>query len=116
MIINAYALPGLKEFDSNILIADVTIERIIELVSKYFRVNEQKVKSPIRERNATTARKWCMYFMRVKTSLSLIQIAAYFANRHHSTVIYSIEFVSKQLRAKGGNAYKDDYERLIQII
>lgn len=67
----------------------LTVERITERVSRYFRVEPRQLQSRQRSRNALVPRQIGMYLTRQLTAMSLEQIGAYFGGRDHSTVLHA---------------------------
>jgi chromosomal replication initiator protein len=74
-----------------------SVERIIERVGRYFRVEPGEVCSRRRGRNALLPRQVGMYLARVLTPLSLEQIGAHFGGRDHSTVLHACRKVERAL-------------------
>lgn len=75
-----------------------TPDFIIEFVSKYYNVDPDIIKGQQRVREAVAARQISMYLIRTMTNLSSDDIGKVFGNRDHSTVLYSIEKVEKQMK------------------
>ncbi|MDO4731107.1 MAG: chromosomal replication initiator protein DnaA [Clostridia bacterium] len=78
--------------------AYVTVEKIIEEVARTYNVNPQDVKSAKRASAISKARKISMYLAREMTNLSLNSIGDEFGGRDHSTVVYSIQQIEKELK------------------
>lgn len=116
MTISAYAIPGIKECDRDIFSPQQKAEMIIDKVCKFYELNDLKLRSRSRERPISTARMFCIYFIRQKTVLTLKQTAAMFGGRDHTTAIHAIDFIKGQISAHGFSAVREDYEKLIQII
>ncbi|NLL90882.1 MAG: chromosomal replication initiator protein DnaA [Ruminococcaceae bacterium] len=75
----------------------VTIERIIDEVSRTFDVSSEDMRSTRRDSNITSARQVAMYVIREVTGMTMEDIGAEFSNRNHSTVTHSLKKVSKQM-------------------
>ncbi|MCC6417988.1 MAG: ATP-binding protein [Gemmataceae bacterium] len=75
----------------------VTVERITQRVSGYFRVRADQLQSARRHRNILVPRQIGMYLARQLTGLSLEQIGAYFGGRDHSTVLHACRKVEQAL-------------------
>ena len=75
-----------------------TPEAILECISKYYGIEESIIRGQQRVRDAVTARQIAMYLIRSMTNLSLDDIGKVFDNRDHSTVLYSIKQVEKQMK------------------
>jgi chromosomal replication initiator protein len=74
-----------------------SVERIIERVGRYFRVEPGQLCSRQRGRNALLPRQVGMYLARALTPLSLGQIGAHFGGRDHSTVLHACRKVEQAL-------------------
>ena len=75
-----------------------TPEAILECISKYYCLDETIIRGQQRIRDAVAARQIAMYLIRSMTNLSLDDIGKVFDNRDHSTVLYSIKQVEKQMK------------------
>ena len=76
-----------------------TPESIVDFVSKYYGVDAEIIRGQQRVREAVAARQVAMYLIRNITNLSSDDIGKIFGNRDHSTVLYSIEKVEKQMKS-----------------
>lgn len=75
-----------------------TPETILEYLCKYYGLEESIIRGQQRIRDAVAARQIAMYLIRSMTNLSLDEIGKVFDNRDHSTVLYSIKQVEKQMK------------------
>ena len=75
-----------------------TPESILDCISKYYGLDEAVIRGQQRIRDAVAARQIAMYLIRSMTNLSLDDIGKVFDNRDHSTVLYSIKQVEKQMK------------------
>lgn len=82
--------------DDDIPPIPVTVEKIIEEVSRMQGVPVEEIKSTRQKANISLARKMCMYIMREVTTLTLEQIGEEFG-KNYSTVIYSLKEISKKM-------------------
>ena len=82
--------------DDDIPPIPVTIEKIIEEVSRMQGIPVDEIKSSKQKANISLARKMCMYIMREVTTLTLEQIGEEF-DKNYSTVIYSLKEISKKM-------------------
>ena len=73
-------------------------EAILEYICKYYSLDEAVIRGQQRVRDAVAARQIAMYLIRSMTNLSLDDIGKQFDNRDHSTVLYSIKQVEKQMK------------------
>ena len=71
---------------------------IIDYICKYYDQDESIVRGQQRVREAVQARQIAMYLIRSMTNLSLDDIGKEFDNRDHTTVLYSIDRVEKQMK------------------
>ena len=76
-----------------------TASVIIGYVSKYYDIEEDVIRGQNRSRENVNARQIAMYLLRRMTNLSLNEIGKEFDNRDHTTVLYSLDKVEKQLRS-----------------
>lgn len=67
----------------------LTPEKIIKVVSSYFKVKVSDLKSAKRNRKYTVPRHIAMYFCRELCKMSFPEIGSFFGGRDHSTVIHS---------------------------
>jgi chromosomal replication initiator protein len=74
-----------------------TVERIVQRVSRYFRVEPGQLQGPSRTRGVLLPRQVGMYLARRLTPLSLEQIGAHFGGRDHSTVLHACRKVEEAL-------------------
>ena len=82
--------------DDDIPPIPITVEKIIEEVSRMQGVPPEEIKSTRQKANISLARKMCMYIMREVTTLTLEQIGEEFG-KNYSTVIYSIKEIQKKM-------------------
>ncbi|MCS7006580.1 MAG: chromosomal replication initiator protein DnaA [Gaiellaceae bacterium] len=77
---------------------EVTITRIQEEVSDYFRVSVEELVSPRRSQAVVYPRQVAMYLSRELTDASLPQIGKEFGGRDHTTVIHAKEKITRLIR------------------
>ena len=75
----------------------VTVENIINEVSRTFNVSPADIRSEKRSANISQARQVAIYIIHEVTNLSLSAIGAEFSNKHYSTMIYSIKEMENKL-------------------
>ena len=92
----------------------VTIERIIDEVSRYYEVSPQDVKGPRRTSQVSSARQVSIYIVREITGMSMEAIGAEFGGRDHSTIVYALKQVEKTMAQN--SHYKGIVEDLIKNI
>jgi chromosomal replication initiator protein len=74
-----------------------TVERIVQRVGRYYRIDPGQLQGPSRTRSVLLPRHVGMYLARRLTALSLEQIGAYFGGRDHSTVLHACRKVEEAL-------------------
>ncbi|RZM82928.1 chromosomal replication initiator protein DnaA [Leptolyngbya iicbica] len=77
---------------------EVSPETVLKVISEVFSVSEDDLKGSSRKREISLARQIGMYLMRQHTSLSLPKIGAIFGGKDHTTVIYSCDKITKQIK------------------
>lgn len=90
-------------------------EEIIAMVSEYFHVSKEAMKSSKRTREVANARQVAMYFIKRHVGCSLKHIGKqFFGGRDHSTVIHAIRSVKDAMQVN--NKFKRDIENIVQKI
>ena len=92
----------------------VTVERIISEVGRTFGVSSADIRSTKRSSQISNARQISMYIIREITQMSMASIGEEFGGRDHSTVVYAINQVSKNM--KQDSKYKETVEDIIKNI
>ena len=75
-----------------------TPDNILDYISKYNGVDKEVICGQQRVKDAVSARQIAMYLIRSITKLSVVDIGKVFDNRDHSTVLYSLKQVEKQMK------------------
>ena len=75
----------------------ITVERIQEVVGRYYRVDIERMKSKSKRKDIYLPRQVAMYLCRKLTNDSLEAIGKAF-NKKHASVIYSIAIMEKKVR------------------
>jgi chromosomal replication initiator protein len=75
----------------------LTVERIQEIVSEFYRVQPNELRGPGRSKNLNMARQVAMYLSRELTKLSLPQIGTLFGDRDHTTIMHGHNKIKEQL-------------------
>lgn len=75
----------------------VTVEKIIEEVGRTFGVSKEDIRSSKRAAAVSNARQISMYIVREITQLPLISIGEEFGGRDHSTIVYALQQVEKNI-------------------
>ena len=76
----------------------ITIDLIQDVVSSYFNLRVEDLKSQRRTRNVAYPRQIAMYLSRKLTDMSLPKIGEEFGGRDHTTVIHAYEKISENLK------------------
>ncbi len=92
------AMEALQEFVDYKQYKDVSVSKIIDIVAKYYNLDSSMLKGKMKKKNVTDARAIAMYLSRILTEESLQRIGLEFGGRDHSTVIYSHEKISNELK------------------
>ncbi|MCR5206896.1 MAG: chromosomal replication initiator protein DnaA, partial [Eubacterium sp.] len=87
-----------KIIDDDVKPLPVTIQRIVEEVSRTTGVSVEEIYGKKRTANISNARKMCFYIIRQVTDMPYKAIGQEF-NKDHTTVIYNIEEMEKMLFA-----------------
>ncbi len=92
----------------------VTVERIISEVGRTYGVSTSDIRSSKRSSQISNARQIAMYVIRDITQMSMADIGKEFGGRDHSTVVYAIGQVSKNIGQD--TKYKERIEDIIKNI
>lgn len=88
----------------------ITIEMIQKAVADHFGMRVQELKSKNNSKSVTMPRQICMYICKKLTGGSLPQIGRDFGNKHHTTVLHSINKI-EQMRQ-----HDKDLNKMIDLI
>ena len=91
------ASEALKDIISKKQGKNITINLIQDIVSSYFNLRIEDLKSQRRTRNVAYPRQIAMYLSRKLTDMSLPKIGEEFGGRDHTTVIHAYEKISDNL-------------------
>ena len=91
------ASEALKDIISKKQGKHITIALIQDIVSNYFNLRVEDLKSQRRTRNVAYPRQIAMYLSRKLTDMSLPKIGEEFGGRDHTTVIHAYEKISENL-------------------
>lgn len=104
------ALSDLKELSNGLL----TPKEILKTVAHYYGIKVQDLKSKSSAKTYAFPRQVCMWILKKITDLSYPEIGKLFGNKHHSTVIYSVEKI-EEMRDKSLELKKSLDELLEQF-
>ncbi|MBQ1351956.1 MAG: chromosomal replication initiator protein DnaA [Oscillospiraceae bacterium] len=76
----------------------VTVERIIAEVSNLYGVTSDDIRSKKRSQQISNARKVAIYLVHQITQMTLASIGEEFGNRDHSTIVYAVKYVEKNIK------------------
>lgn len=76
---------------------NITSKTILDVVSRYFDVKVEDLKSSKRSRNITIPRQVAMYLCRELLDMSYPKIGSEFGSKDHSTVIYACQKIAKEI-------------------
>ena len=91
------AQKAIKDILSDSQPVPITVEKIILEVSRTFNVSPADIKSNKRIQSVSAARQAVMYVIREITQMAMSSIGEEFGGKDHSTVVYSIKNVSKNM-------------------
>ncbi len=95
------ALQRVLDVESTML----TPKEILRTVAHYYGLKVQDLKSKNSAKTYSFPRQVCMWMIKRLTHLSYPEIGKLFGNKHHSTVIYSVEKI-EEIRQKNGEVKK----------
>ena len=75
-------------------------ERIQEITAKYFQISSYDLLSRKKERKISYPRQVAIFLTRKYTDMSLKEIGRAFGNKHHSSIIYSINSIERNIKSK----------------
>lgn len=75
----------------------LTVEKIIDEVARTFGVTSEDIRSSKRNSNISNARQIAIYVVREITDLSMNLIGDEFGGRDHSTIVYAVKQVEKNM-------------------
>jgi chromosomal replication initiator protein len=90
------AVEALKDLFPPETHAQVSPQRIQEIVAHYYKVKVDDLNAKKRTRNVTYPRQIAMYICRELTDLSLPRIGEFFGGRDHTTVIHAYEKINRE--------------------
>ena len=76
----------------------ITIELIIDMVSEHYDISQADIVSSKKSKNIAYPRQICMYLCRNLTEYSLEDIGKAIGKRDHTTILYGIQKIEKDLK------------------
>ena len=92
------ALEALKDFISKGMSEKNDVHRIQKIVSEYFQISVEDIRSKKRSSNISFPRQIAMYLCRAMTSESFPKIGTEFGGKDHSTVMHSVEKIENEIK------------------
>lgn len=92
------AIEALKDFISKGMGEKNDVHRIQKIVSEYFQISVEDIRSKKRSSNISFPRQIAMYLCREMTSESFPKIGTEFGGKDHSTVMHSVEKIENEIK------------------
>ncbi len=92
------ALEALKDYNNKGIGEKNDVHRIQKIVSEYFQISVEDIRSKKRSSNISFPRQIAMYLCRTMTSESFPKIGIEFGGKDHSTVMHSVEKIEKSMK------------------
>jgi chromosomal replication initiator protein len=89
-------------------------KRVIDVVAHFFNLSTDKLLSTDRSRSVALPRQIAMYILRQESNFSLPQIGEALGGRDHTTVMYAIEKVSREIKSDTGSKLSRDVMQIRQ--
>jgi chromosomal replication initiator protein len=91
---------------------DLEPQKVVDLVAHYFNLSAEKLLGRDRSRDVALPRQIAMYLLREEANVSLPQIGEVLGGRDHTTVMYAIEKISREIKGDSGSKIGRDIMRL----
>ena len=92
------AIEALKDFINKGISEKNDIHRIQKIVSEYFQITVEDIRSKKRSSNISFPRQIAMYLCRKLTNESFPKIGTEFGGKDHSTVMHSVEKIEQEIK------------------
>ena len=92
------AIEALPDFISKGMGEKNDVNRIQKIVSEYFQISVEDIRSKKRSSNISFPRQIAMYLCRNMTSESFPKIGTEFGGKDHTTVMHSVEKIEKEIK------------------
>lgn len=92
------AMDALSDYTNNSFYSPNSVQKIQNVVSNYFKLHPDDLKSKKRSKPIANARQIAMYLARNMTDETQAKIGLEFGGKDHSTVIHSYEKINKDLK------------------
>lgn len=91
---------------------DLEPQDVVDLVAHYFNLSSEKLLGRDRSRSVALPRQIAMYLLREEANVSLPQIGEVLGGRDHTTVMYAINKISKEIKGDSGSKIGRDIMKL----
>jgi chromosomal replication initiator protein len=91
---------------------DLEPQKVVDLVAHYFNLSAEKLLGRDRSREVALPRQIAMYLLREEANVSLPRIGEVLGGRDHTTVMYAIEKISREIKDDSGSKIGRDIMRL----
>lgn len=92
------AIEALKDYISKGMGEKDDVHRIQKIVSEYFQISVEDIRSKKRSSNISFPRQIAMYLCRTMTNESFPKIGTEFGGKDHSTVMHSVEKIENEIK------------------
>ena len=92
------AIDALKDEINKGIVEKDDVHRIQKIVSEYFQISVEDIRSKKRSSNISFPRQIAMYLCRTMTSESFPKIGTEFGGKDHSTVMHSVEKIENEIK------------------
>ena len=89
---------ALREYVGQVIYRTNSVSKIIDVVAKYYGIDSSMIKGKMRNKNVVTARSISIYLSCLMTDESLERIGLEMGGRDHSTIIYSRDKITEELK------------------
>ena len=83
-----------NEVFEKLIVINLSVDKIVNIVSNYFNVNLNQENDGCRKRVYVIARQVSMYFAKQLTKHSLASIGKKIGNKDHATVLYAVKTIN----------------------
>lgn len=90
-----FAKSSLQDYVKEKKKENITIEEIIDIVSKDFNIKPSDIRSKLRSKNIVSARRISIFLIKNLTTNSTSQIANYFGMKDHSAISHNIKKINQ---------------------
>lgn len=92
------AIEALKDFISKGMGEKNDVHRIQKIVAEYFQISVEDIRSKKRSSNISFPRQIAIYLCRTMTNESFPKIGIEFGGKDHTTIMYSVEKIEKEIK------------------